>query len=435
MDNFKVLKEQKNQYNEIFGNILGSKKSVGWDRGDVSFDGQKYKLGGNVVDRLVSSKGDESPYYPELWQKKEYRWLLDGDYTADRVLLSKGKIWFSGIWGSGEFKGFVFEGYNSSFKGGVFLGENYNAPNNSFKISPKYFHGKTFKDNSIGILGKRDISKNVHLQNGGLELITIPIGSIVKVLDESGKEFSFKVEKRVDENDAFFVFVNMSNNKKITMPWEVIRSDYDNKGFLSIGKEIGLFEISGFGRVKDVVVILEDMKSYSFGNEKKQGDSLETPKAKIDFKPVIEKLPEFKMFNFPLTIDPMDGENRYFVLDFQNKVESGKITILLQKIKQDIKSGIITGYGNYSFLQNIFGDMGSDKLDEETQKLMSYLNSVVRYVFYRILPVKDKNGRTVATSKMAISRLRNYLNPPKRKINKNNEEGGEGKISKVAEKL
>jgi hypothetical protein len=422
MDSFNILNEQKEKYSGVFEGIFGNKSKKENDNEIIKEINGIYYLNGNKIKQLNASPGIY-PYTDEIWKNEKYSWILSCKFEAEKIFLNDKGLSFNGIWEDGIFRGAIFWGEKSEFKKGEFRGISYEAPSKSYKESPENFFGKKFIDSTYGLLGKEKIKENITIiNNGAIELIQIPVGAVVKLTDAKRQEFVFKLKKTLDNVDNIFVFENITNGGEIKMPWEIIRRDYQDKGFFGKNEKLKLFQLRGFGVLSKIELLLGEKNMVDFKTStNQQKNVLETAKIRLSFKPVVEKIPQFNMYKSTLTIDPMDGENRAFVEKIQEKIDNGQIANLLFKIKQDIKAGIITGYGKYSFLHDIFdGEMGNDKLDGDTEKLMDYLNKMVRYVFYRILPLKNKNNKRIIDAKTALFKLKNYLNPDNKKEIKNN---------------
>jgi hypothetical protein len=314
-----------------------------------------------------------NPMSNDTWTSPEFSWLTNASFQADYIFIKQGHVHFSGKWEDGEFKGYEFYGENSEFNGGTFHGTKYNAPNALFnvqkKINPEHYYTGIYTDNQQGILGEKNLDISSIRGIERFSLIEIPVGWGVELIDDYGKKIAFEVIKRLDEISTDFIFRIIPDRRKITIPWEIIRSDYFNKGFIIMGRPFRLFEDAGLDAIAKINVTTEPSMAIS------------TRGIRLSSLPVEKLIKKYGGIDLTFDLSPKSEESKKFVSEFLGDISDGKFEDILLSLNAKVKNNQISGYGDFEFLSPIFNKVrGNDKLDAKTLQQLKYLNDVVGYV-------------------------------------------------------
>lgn len=372
MDSIKKL-EQINSKNELLFEGIFGKKPASTDL-MLSAQGGGYILNGNYIKRFnIEGSPNFNFIDNNTWTSPEYSWLTNAKFQATFILVRNYEVHFSGVWEDGDFKGREFFGDNSAFNGGSFHGTAYNAPNVLFnsqkRINPEHYFTGTYKDNKNGILGTNNLTVSQINNINQFSLIEISVGWGVELTDSYGKKLTFEVVKRLDEKGTEYIFRTIPDRKLVTVPWEVIRGDYLNRGIVVIGKGFGLFDGVDFGKVAKILITTEPSMSIS------------TKGIRLSSVPIEKLLKKYGGIDLSFEIQPKSDNAKKFVSTFLNDISNGNFEELLMSLNAKVKSGQITGYNNFEFLAPVFGKIaGNDKLDSATREQLQYLNNVVGYV-------------------------------------------------------
>lgn len=393
IDPLKKLEEQKENYEEAFGNIFRRKyKQVGNFVQRIN-DGSGYLLNGNRVDKFFTD-GSFFPYSDTMWNQKENIWVLNGKFNASTIYIKDKQISIEGEWYSGEFNGYEFYGNHSVFKGGTFHGQIYSAPNKSYQAGADNYYTGIYKDNKDGILGYDNINQEIDNNVTDVELVTIPVGWYVSLEDENGKKKSFQVSKRLDEKNTYFQFISIPNRTTINVAWETIRSDYLNKGFIVKGRPFNLFNVGKFGNITKIEIKQEMPLIVDFSAH----DNL-------------KKFLQIANVNVPFVVSPSSAESKKFTTQFLKDIpkSNGVFYKALKDLKTKIENGQVRGHDGFTYLYPVFNNLPGNKItDKETIEELKYLNNVIRYIGGDSVKIKAGN-KSVNIQNKLINAIKKYL--------------------------
>jgi len=394
MDNFKKLNEQKENYEEAFGNVFNRKSKfqsnyVREKKNDVG-----YFLNRNPVTQFFSD-GSENPFMDDTWQKTKNLWALNGVYNATTIHIKNNQISMNGRWVDGNFAGYEFFGTQSVFEGGSFNGQRYSAPNKSFLIEAHNYYSGVFINNKNGILGKSDIIQETTSSGiKSVELITIPIGWYVLLTDDKNMKFQFKITKRIDEISTEFKFLSLPTQTEVSVPWEDIRSHYVQRGYISQGRLFQTFSAPNFGTIAKI----EIKKSIPLVINFSSHDGL-------------KKFLKIKQQNIPFEVSPTSAESKAFTEQFLKDIpkQNGKFYRILNDLRTKVKNGVIKGHSGFNYLYQVFNNISGETIqDEETLEELQYLNDVVRYIGGDAVKI-EMNGKEFGIEKRLINAIKSYL--------------------------
>lgn len=135
----------------------------------------------------------------------------------------------SGFW-IGDFSGRLF---NAAFAAGKSFRGRFSNNNEEWKSEPTSFISGTFNDTSrTGILGLDDVKQGN--ESSSFHLIQLPVGHSVEILTDKQLRHTITCEKRLDTTNSNFIYsvymgydIDQNSPNKITLPWEVIRENYN----------------------------------------------------------------------------------------------------------------------------------------------------------------------------------------------------------------
>lgn len=370
MDQLKKLKEINTINEGLFDSIFG-KKSDGTTVLKKA-RGAGYFLNSNYIYRFKSD-GSIFPYSQETWQIPKFSWILNTKFEANTIRFENELLYFEGKWLNGDFKGYGFYGSNSSFEGGRFLGQIYNAPNNLFKVQPDQYYSGIYKDDKSGVLGSQYLTKPINNTEQIIELISIPNNWYV-ILDDGNKKVIFKVVKKLDNVNTDFKFELAPSSNIVTIEWETIRANYLNHGFIAKEKSFSLFgEEFGIQNIKSIIVTPEN------------------PGYKVSSKTAINFANDNKLKRFltyqgePITfeVDSSSVDGKEFVKNFIQDIVSGTFYKNLELFRKYIETGEIKGYSDAEFinLAPIFNNERNGIVsNRDVHQLMKYFDDVMKYI-------------------------------------------------------
>jgi len=390
MDIFEKLNKQKQNYEEAFGWLKGRKKKQ--NNIVVQANDGGYYINGNYVSTLRS---DGSIY---LWSDTEWRspqlsWLLQAKFEADLINVVKGKVQFAGIWEEGDFQGEQIYGVNSKIIGGTFSGEKFLTINDGFQTHPANFIKGVYRDYEKGILGTLNYTYEMKNTDKPLELIRVPLGWFVEVMDDSGYKLVFQVLKKIDNTSTDFIInIKYPIELKIKMAWEEIRSKYNEKAIFVVGEPFWLaehwpsIEFNRLQKVKTVNVLKEIPIIVNFNRDKNLADFF-----------------MLKGVSIPFEINPTGDDAKRFTQQFLIDLGSGKFYSILKEIALKIRLGKIKGYGQFIHLEPVFNGVEGEQIkDKSTIEEMQYIDNFVRYIADNALRHQD-NGHVVITDQLIKS--------------------------------
>jgi hypothetical protein len=353
----------------LFNNIFSKKKSS-----DANYlkDAKPhgYFLGNNYVYGM-GSDGHVNPFLQSTWSDGDYDWLINAKFHASYMYFLGDKLKFSGKWNNGSFEGYDFTG-DSYFFGGEFRGEKFSVNNNRFQATPNSFFSGKWMDYKNGILGV-DLYKDVIVDTmNSIELAAVPTNWYVTVCG-NGRQVTFKVVKKIDDNNTTFTFKMYPDLKQIQVEWENIRRNYLDFGYIIKGRDFTL--LSGYE--------IYDVDSIVVTNEEPEVkiSSINTISFALD--PNLKNFLSYK--NIPVTIEINSSSQRGkdFVEQFKKDLPKGVFSNVLSKLASYIASGFITGVPDEEFidLAPIFNNTrGIEIKSENIRQLMLYLNNFIIYV-------------------------------------------------------
>jgi len=417
---FDKLNEQKQGYEEAFSWLKGRKRNQNSLVTQAKDGG--YYINGNYVSTLNS---DGSIY---LWSDSEWRsprlaWMLNAKFKAELINVVEGKVQFAGIWEEGDFQGEQIYGINSKIVGGTFSGEKFLTINSGFKTQPFNFIRGTYRDHEKGILGTLNYTYEMKNTDKPLELIRVPIGWFVEVMDDSGYKLVFQVLKKIDNiSTDFIINIKYPIELKIKMSWEEIRSKYNENAIFTVGDPFGLAEhwpSIEFGRlqkVKSVNILREIPIIINFNRDKNLADFF-----------------MLKGVSIPFEINPTGDDAKKFTQKFLIDLGSGKFYSILKEIALKIRLGKIKGYGQFIHLEPVFNKIEGEQIkDKTTIEEMQYLDNFVRYIADNALRHQD-NGHVVITDQL-IKSLQKRIEISNLKGNQTNDNNIEGEKSDFEKK-
>ena len=319
------------------------------------------------------------------WWIENLSWLYNAEFKAEELQFNNDRVYFSGIWVSGDFgdsdKKYVFKGYNSQFLDGRFFGEFYLSPNLSFKTSPSNFYTGTFDDNLNGIIGQTDANFGKYT-SGGFSLIQIPVNSVLILKDGSKNTYKIKLIKRLDENSEAFIFeVIAEKSTKITIPWETIRKKLElNTANIAIGQPFPLPEIISAREITFIELMSEEDYYESASTVLKEDT--------INFQ---ESDPRLKIpYTVEFEFSTPEEYQKFKVL--KEQIENGTFYSILSEIRALIKTGVINGHLNYTlnkdFIDLFNGQVGNPSPNKEeaakVNKLLQYTYFIMENMFGRV---------------------------------------------------
>jgi len=386
-DPIKKLNEIDIQNEALFGGVFKKSKNEYFMKGEPGgFSYIKGPTQWNPV-RLFSNNALWDIENNEVWENEHLKWLIEGTYEAQGIWLTKKGVEFAGIWYNGDFKGRKFFDYSesSSFLGGRFMGEKYNANNLGYKAPAQNFITGTYYDNKTGILGRNDIEEGVYDE---VDLVSVPLNYYLVITNEENKKIGFKLLKRLDEVDSTFIFKIIPFEKNVLVAWENIRLLYENnKGIIKKGEPFNLKGIINIDIVKNINVLRE-----------------------YDYIPILKEKIDF-------SVDPKLNFDREFDLSFNTIAErdvflklkkdllNGIFSSKLIKAKRLIELGDLTGYNGFSNLRNLFNNVEGDNFTEEAEQLLDYINKIYIDLIFNI------TGKGLRAKMSQILKwLKNFLN-------------------------
>jgi len=373
-----------------------------------------YFLNGNFV-YSFGTDGTANPYIQETWQEDDLKWILEPDvkFEASYIYFRNRKLGFQGKWLSGAFKGETFDGTRSTFEGGTFEGGTYGAPNASFKISPENFKGGKFIDSEKGLLGTSNYTTPQENANA-ISLISIPVGWSVKLTGDGGKEVSFKVIKKMDEENSNFQFQTLNDLKSYSVPWQIIVSDFQTYGFIKKNSSFILLGAQySLGSVENISLTQEDLAVKVQNKEV------------LDFSQDVSLAP---FFPGKIEINLSSQEDIDRAKNIQTKIKNGGLANGLNTLKDLIQKKVVDGYMNdeWYYLKPLFNDVkGKQIKNPKVVEIMQGLNDVLELISFNSQIIKEAKASSAYST--FVSSLKKSLN-----VNKFiKPEQGEQKVSDV----
>lgn len=371
MDSLKKLEELNLKNEGLFKNIFGSKAPA--IKMLAKNNKGNYFLNGNFVYDF-GTDGTENPYLEDTWQKEGLNWILESDveFKASYISIRKRRIDFQGTWISGRFLGQNFWGERSVFEqDGIFEGEVYGAPNESFKADSDHFISGKWKDYQNGILGKSNYKKPLENVND-VALISVPIDWVISIIGEDGQKVDIKVLKKIDDIDTDFKFETLQDGKEHVIEWETIRRYYKYYGFIIVGTSFGLLGPEyGISNVKSISVLNE------------------SPNVKVQNRKVIDFSKDANLTSFlpgkvEIVLNSKDDVQR--VREIQKNIDTGNLGNNIARLKDLIQKGEVDGYLNDSFyylkpvFNNIIGSKGAQ--NPRVMQTMNDLNDILELISF-----------------------------------------------------
>ena len=337
----------------------------------LSLDGKLSRVKRFFADPTIDLKKNST------WDNILFSFLRNASFDAEHISFQERGITFSGRWISGDFRGRTFSDYGgvvSSFEGGRFIGKLYNAVNESYKADPMTFISGIFVDNKGGILGRNDLGGGKFTE-GSVQLIQIPVGSIFEIVDLSGVKTQIMIKKRLDEVDQNFVFKIMNSGEEKIVTWEYVRLNYQNVGWITIGKSYVITNLINTKQVKSISV-------KTSGEVGAVGGTSEAVKKDfINFSKEVEDFPYGKVLYFSF----MNEEEHKKFTRFKNDLVKGTFKIALERIRAFVQSGDIGGYENHPELKQFFNNVAGDgAVGPGAEQMLAYLSEFKQNLINRI---------------------------------------------------
>ena len=224
-----------------------------------------------------------------------------------------------------------------------------------------------------------------------IELIRIKKNWNISLIGEKNKKLFFKILKKIDGNSADFILqpLNVIGEEQLLIPWEQIRSSYEEDGFIRIGQQFGLMGDKYFlNNVKRISIVTKDP------------EALEQARNVLDFS-LDKRLKNLFFYKgnslkFEIFSDSIQGiEN---IKKLQEYVSSGNFHNDLEKLRFYIKSGEVNGYSDekWIFLKPVFnGVIGKKIVDEEISGIMERLNNIIKTVTFNTKIIKESKTNSI----------------------------------------
>lgn len=320
----------------------------------------------------------------------------------------------------------------------LFAGSTHSTPIDSLKINPEKFYcgvynGETKDGKEVSFLNKKLVGNGEY---DNLELIKQQIGKYVIITDNTGNKYALKLHFRyssimyerlktgeyelishapkkllvaniiknikglIDNHNDFkfksieeyasivkeeylkikelcypvFSYTIYPTHEEISIPWEKIRSDYENQGFIKVGKP---FNLCGH-------LDIQEVKSIQISDE-------------FDYIPDLNTLIELNQqigFKDHLTIAlSFDLKEDFFAFQELKKDISvnGMFLSNLRDISDLVKKGYISGYDSVFELKAFFDNQGAiDNTKESVKEKVSYLKTIKNIFIDNIVDSSQK---------------------------------------------